>query len=259
VEWIEIFRTGTHTDAEGEEREWEENDLDRIVSSYNPAIHEAPVVIGHPETDSPAYGWVGALKREGEFLFAKLKDLAPEFVDWVKRGFYKKRSIALYPDLMLRHVGFLGAVPPAIKGLRDVKFQGSGKITICFSENELKGGIEMNPQKKSRQERARTIGHKLVSLAEGKMEADPRLSYAEAMDTVQQENPGLISELENQPTERLGLKMSPRAEKARTIGYKIVSLVEEKMKADKRLSYAEAMAEVQRENRELILEYIHGK
>lgn len=62
------------------------------------------------------------LKAEGGKLLAKLKDLAPEFKDWVKRGLYKKVSIALYPDLGLRHVGFLGATPPAIKGLKQASF-----------------------------------------------------------------------------------------------------------------------------------------
>jgi hypothetical protein len=40
----------------------------------------------------------------------------------VKQGMYKKRSIALYPDLTMRHIGFLGGMPPAVKGLADIKF-----------------------------------------------------------------------------------------------------------------------------------------
>ncbi|MFN7066141.1 MAG: hypothetical protein ACK4OF_08350, partial [Aquificaceae bacterium] len=84
--------------------------------------HEAPVVIGHPKDNSPAYGWVEALERRGESLWAKIKPTVQEFVDWVKQGLYKKVSISLYPDLTLRHVGFLGAVPPAIKGLSPVQF-----------------------------------------------------------------------------------------------------------------------------------------
>lgn len=120
---IEIFRTGTHTDSAGNTRTWTEEDLDAIVNKYNPANHEAPVVIGHPKDNAPAFGWVEGLQRKGSILYAKLKDLVPEFVDAVKKGLYKKRSISLYPDMTLRHVGFLGAVPPAVKGLADVKFQ----------------------------------------------------------------------------------------------------------------------------------------
>jgi hypothetical protein len=122
MDLIEIFKAGTHTDSNGQTREWTEKDLQEIASLYNPALHEAPVVIGHPETDSPAYGWVESLKAEGGKLLAKLKDIAPEFKNWVKRGLYKKVSVALYPDLGLRHIGFLGATPPAIKGLKQASF-----------------------------------------------------------------------------------------------------------------------------------------
>jgi hypothetical protein len=122
-QWIAIFRTGRHTDSAGNEKDYDETDLDRIVSKYNPSEHEALVVIGHPKMNAPAWGWVADLKREGQILYAKFKQLMPEFVDMVKRGLFKKRSIALYPDLTLRHIGFLGAMPPAIKGLRDVNFE----------------------------------------------------------------------------------------------------------------------------------------
>ncbi len=122
--WIEIFKTGEHTDSQGRTRKWTEKELDEIVSKYNTQKeHTAPIVIGHPKDNAPAYGWVESLKREGSKLLAKIKDVAEEFKDWVNKGLYKKRSISLYPNLLLRHVGFLGAQPPAIKGLKDFKFQ----------------------------------------------------------------------------------------------------------------------------------------
>jgi len=135
--WIQVFRTGRHTDSVGVEKEWKEEDLDKIVSSYNPSGHEAPVVIGHPRDNAPAWGWVDGLKREGQFLYAKFKTLVPEFVDMVKKGMFKKRSISIYPDLTLRHIGFLGALPPAVKGLADIKFEENAVIlTIEFSEED---------------------------------------------------------------------------------------------------------------------------
>lgn len=131
---IEIFKTGTHTDAAGNTRTWTEEDLDSIAAKYNPAGHEAPVVIGHPKDNAPAFGWVEGLERKGSVLYAKLKDLIPEFVDAVKKGLYKKRSISLYPDMTLRHVGFLGAMPPAVKGLADVAFSEAEAVTIEFAD-----------------------------------------------------------------------------------------------------------------------------
>lgn len=134
---IEIFRTGTHTNSNGDEKSWNEKDLDSIVSKYNPQEHEAPVVIGHPKDNAPAYGWVEGLERKGSVLYAKLKDLVPEFVDIMKKGLYKKRSISLYPDMTLRHVGFLGATPPAIKGLADIKFSEQEAVSYEFDEYQI--------------------------------------------------------------------------------------------------------------------------
>lgn len=119
---IEIFKAGTQTDSAGNSRAWSESDLDTIASSYNPANHEAPVCIGHPKDNAPAYGWVKSVTREGKSLFAEIGDLVEEFSDMLDKKMFKKRSISLYPDLSLRHIGFLGAMPPAVKGLKDFAF-----------------------------------------------------------------------------------------------------------------------------------------
>lgn len=132
--WIPVFKAGKHTDSAGNKKTWTEADLDTIVAKYQPADHEAPVVIGHPADNSPAWGWVESLKREGQLLFAKLKDVAPAFADMVRKGLFKKRSISLYPDMSLRHVGFLGAMPPAVKGLPDVAFKAcEAGVTVEFA------------------------------------------------------------------------------------------------------------------------------
>lgn len=138
-DWIAIFKTGTHTDSNGNTKDWTEKELDNIVEKYNPQEHESPIVVGHPKDNAPAYGWVAAVKREGDILYAKMKGLIPEFVDMVKKGMFKKRSISLYPDGTLRHIGFLGAMPPAVKGLPDFAFGDKGGLTIEFEENQ-KGG-----------------------------------------------------------------------------------------------------------------------
>lgn len=137
-QWIEIFRAGRQTDSTGNTREWTEADLDAIVAKYNPAAHEAPVTVGHPTDNAPAFGWVEALKREGKLLLGKFREVMPAFEEAVKTGRYKKRSISLYPDLTLRHVGFLGAMPPAVKGLADIAFSDDDQaITIDFSDHRM--------------------------------------------------------------------------------------------------------------------------
>lgn len=129
---VEVFRVGDHVDSAGRRRMFTEADLDKIAT-YSPAAHEAPVVIGHPKDNAPAYGWVERAYREGGSLLVDFKDVAPEFADLVKAGRFRKRSISLYPDGSLRHVGFLGATPPALKGLKDVQFAEGEASTFEFA------------------------------------------------------------------------------------------------------------------------------
>ncbi|WP_337871615.1 hypothetical protein [Ignavibacterium sp.] len=129
MKWFAIFKTGKHTDSNGITKDWTEADIDNIVSSYDPSKHEAPIVIGHPKDNSPAFGWIDKLKRIGDTLYALPRQLVNDFVEMINKGMFKKRSISLYPDGTLRHVGFLGATPPAVKGLPDVEFKDIEKDT----------------------------------------------------------------------------------------------------------------------------------
>jgi len=133
--WIEIFRTGQHTDSDGRTGDFPPHRLDQIASTYNSRILEeptmsAPVVKGHPASDEPAYGWVDRLARRGNRLMAFVRDLSKDFAEEVREGRYKKVSIALYPDMMLKHIGFLGAAAPAVKGLQEAQFHSSDDSSV---------------------------------------------------------------------------------------------------------------------------------
>lgn len=144
--WIEVFEGGTQTDSEGRTDIFDENKLDYTVKSYNPTHHEAPLCIGHPEHNTPAYGWVEAVKREGKKLLAKCKQIPPEISNAIHSGFWKKRSISFYPDGKLRHIGFLGAQPPAVKGLVDIKFEEKEEKYVSFSQpNNIAKTISESP------------------------------------------------------------------------------------------------------------------
>jgi hypothetical protein len=77
---------------------------------------------------------VEGLKKQGNLLLAKFKQIQPEFEEMLKKGLFKKRSSAFYPDGTLRHVAFLGAIPPAVKGLPDVAFDEGEVTTFEFSD-----------------------------------------------------------------------------------------------------------------------------
>ena len=129
---IEIFRAGKQTDMHGREVSISRADLAAIADAYDPAKHEAPLVIGHPQVNAPAYGWVKGLRVDGDTLLADAHQVDPAFAAIVNEGRYKKRSASfLLPTsaanpvpgtYYLNHVGWLGATAPAVKGLRDAQF-----------------------------------------------------------------------------------------------------------------------------------------
>lgn len=143
-----IFRPGRHTAASGATLDFSEDQLRQAVAAYDPALHEAPIVVGHPRDNHPAFGWVGSLsfnEETGE-IEVDPKQVDADFAELVAAGRYKKRSASWYlPDapnnpkpgtLYLRHVGFLGAQPPALKGLRDVSFSDAEEGVVEFGDRE---------------------------------------------------------------------------------------------------------------------------
>ncbi|EJB4183837.1 peptidase [Salmonella enterica] len=144
---IHIFRAGTHTDMHGRQIDFSDADLNEIAQSYNPALHEAPVVVGHPKTDAPSYAWVSGIKKDRDGLKAEPRDIDPQFAELVRKRRYSKVSASFYcPDspgnptpgkYYLRHVGFLGAQPPAIKGLKQVSFAEDEEGVVEFADWSL--------------------------------------------------------------------------------------------------------------------------
>ena len=139
--WIEVFKVGEQTDSSGKTTNYTSETLDIIANKYNEKIansksFEVPLVIGHPKVDDPAFAWIGKLERKGESLFAELKDFSIETKQMIKNGLFRKVSIALYPDLMLRHIGLLGATAPAVKGLQNLNFDGKMEYAE-FAESNL--------------------------------------------------------------------------------------------------------------------------
>lgn len=142
-----IFRTGKHTASSGATLDFTQDQLRQAVEAYDPGLHEAPIVVGHPKDNHPAYGWIAALtfdEKSGEIAAAPAQ-IDPAFSEMVSAGRFKKRSASWYlPDapnnpkpgsLYLRHVGFLGAQPPAVKGLRDVAFNDSEEGVVEYTED----------------------------------------------------------------------------------------------------------------------------
>lgn len=141
---LEIFKPGRHTAMSGAVINFTEADLKATAEAYDPKLYEAPLVVGHPKLDAPAYGWVKSLAYSGT-LNAGPDQVDPEFAEMVNAGRFKKISASFFAPAApgnpkpgvyyLRHVGFLGATPPSVKGLKNASFADSEEGVIEFSED----------------------------------------------------------------------------------------------------------------------------
>ncbi len=139
LESIETFKPGRHRASNGQVFEFTADQVAEIAASYDPAIAAAPIVLGHPKSDDPAWGWAEKLSVNDQgVLVVTPEKVDPAFAEGVDAGRYRYVSAALYApeddrnpkpgSWYLRHVGFLGAQPPAVKGLRPAFSDDQGDV-----------------------------------------------------------------------------------------------------------------------------------
>ena len=127
--WVEAFKTGPVVDMAGNTHDFSEADLEELNQGIHDQLaagYQPPMVKGHPKVDDPRVGSIVDSKVEDKVLKVKLDDVDPDFAEEVKKGGFKYLSAAVYSNLKkgLRHLGALGAVGPAMKGM----------APLCFGE-----------------------------------------------------------------------------------------------------------------------------
>lgn len=139
---FQIFRAGTFTSMGGTSMSFSEDDLRMAAAAYDPERQAAPLVVGHPQDDKPVYGQVtGLFVKDGGLYAQAVVDAALETL--VKSGRYRKVSASFFTPYSsdnptpgaygLKHVGFLGAMPPSVKGMADPAFA-EATSHLSFSE-----------------------------------------------------------------------------------------------------------------------------
>lgn len=176
---LHIFFAGTHTAVDGTAHSFSEADIADLVSSYDPEVSDAPLVVGHPKIEDPAYGSIGSLSGDDKNVFATPRDVDAQFAELVNAGRFSKISASIYlPDTpgnpkpghhYLRHVGFLGAAPPSLKGLK--------RPTLNFAEND--GALEFAMPM---QRRISSLGYYLKRLFQGLRDSEIERTSVEKAD-----------------------------------------------------------------------------
>ncbi|CAN5268305.1 hypothetical protein BH10PSE13_BH10PSE13_23720 [soil metagenome] len=145
---IRLFRPGDFVSNEGKRVSFSEADLAAVAASYDAGNDPAPLVIGHPKLNDPAWGWVAGLSFADGELVAAPEKVDPDFAQIVRAGRYSRVSAQFYPPAhpsnpkpgayYLKHIGFLGAAAPAVKGLG----------TVAFSAGDEAGSLtfDLNPE-----------------------------------------------------------------------------------------------------------------
>ena len=143
---IRIMRPGTFRSVEGRDVAFGEAELASIAAAYDPATDPAPLVIGHPKIEDQAYGWVDRITVENGQLVAHPSRIDETFADRVRKGDYAKVSASFYEPTnphnpkpgtyYLKHIGFLGAHAPGVKGLGSVQFAQSDTGDTLTIETE---------------------------------------------------------------------------------------------------------------------------
>ncbi len=119
---IEIFKAGKHTSSDGKTHNYSIEDLDLLVKNTNP--DDVKCVVNHPEKTNYSLASFSSLRRVGNSLLAKLKDVKEEFAEAVKVGFLPNRSIRIRDGKYIEHLGFLTVGKnPAVEGLGAVEFE----------------------------------------------------------------------------------------------------------------------------------------
>lgn len=189
---IEIFRSGRHTDDAGNVHEFTDADLAAIAAGYNPAVREAPLTIGHPADNLPAWGWVKGLARAADgTLTMATHNVEPQFAEMVSSKRFPKRSASFYPpgspnnptpgQWYLRHVAFLGAQPPAIAGLKDIQFsEADAAGAVSFSEPIPATSSPQEPDEIMTKEEIEALQAKLKAEQEARASAEADAAKAKA-------------------------------------------------------------------------------
>ncbi|MBF0589397.1 MAG: hypothetical protein HQL53_09725 [Magnetococcales bacterium] len=178
-QWIEIFRAGEY----GRKGRFSIADLDQIVTNFS-GSDQVPIVVGHPQTDSPAWGWLTRIKREGESLLAKVGKLHQTFSQALAENKFRNRSVKVVKTKAgwkLAHLGFLGAELPGVEGMSPISMSDDGdkQVTIEMQLSETTNQEDSMPDAKDGTTGVSISPQEVAAIHDQLKDANARLKEAE--------------------------------------------------------------------------------
>jgi hypothetical protein len=131
--WVDVMRTGTFSPQGKAAYTVTTELLDNCIALFSNGERRIPLVFGHPKTNAPAYGWVSSLRRVGDVLQAQFSQVHDDAKTLVENAYYKNVSVSLNQTGGIAHIGLLGAVQPAIPGLKEVQFSDDDAVILEFA------------------------------------------------------------------------------------------------------------------------------
>lgn len=153
VKPFEFFKPGTFTAVNGQTYTFDAAAVQEMVDSYRVDLSDAPLVVGHPKLTSPRFGRAEKLFiNDKGVAMCEAGGLVAEFAEMVNKGLYPKVSASIFlPSAKgnptpgkhyLNHIGFLGGVAPAVKGLSMVEFASDDDGIASFGfDDEIEAGL----------------------------------------------------------------------------------------------------------------------
>lgn len=185
---IRILKPGTFIDAHGTKVAFTDADLAGVASSYDASSDPAPIVLGHPKMDTPAFGWIGKVEIVDGELVATPSNIAPALAEAIEAQHYRKVSASLYPpsaannpkpgSWYLKHLGFLGAAAPAIKGLGTVAFADGDEAQSITIDIEPEKIMADTPDTVALAERETALNERETALNDRETSIDAREAEA---------------------------------------------------------------------------------
>lgn len=122
--WIEVFKSGTHTDNKGNQNTYDIDSIARIAENYNEKIKNSPnlklpLQKGHNQ-DSEKLGLINQLTLNNDRLLADIDISDQETIAKIKESTIQNVSLALN-GLDISHIGLLENELPALENLKPIQ------------------------------------------------------------------------------------------------------------------------------------------